>query len=64
MNLRIAHPSKRENALDAIISENEALTADTPLGRAEKMRQHLALGKDEDQIAVIYNCTVATVRDT
>lgn len=28
------------------------------------MRQHLALGKGEDQIAVIYNCTVATVRDT
>lgn len=55
---------KRENALDAIVSENESRTADTPLGRAEKMRRHMALGKGEDQIAVIYNCSVATVRDT
>lgn len=55
---------ERKNALDAIVSENEARTADTPLGRAEKMRRHLALGKDEDKIAVIYNCTVITVRDT
>lgn len=55
---------KRENALDAIVSENESRTADTPLGRAEKMRRHMALGKGEDQIAVIYNCTIATVRDT
>lgn len=60
----IVFTGKRENALDAIVSENEARTADTPLGRAEKMRQHLALGKGEDQIAIIYNCTVATVRDT
>lgn len=28
------------------------------------MRRHLALGKGEDQIAVTYNCSVATVRDT
>lgn len=60
----IVYTGKRENALDAIVGENEARTADTPLGRAEKMRQHLALGKGEDQIAVIYNCSVATVRDT
>ncbi|ALX83492.1 hypothetical protein APT56_10065 [Achromobacter denitrificans] len=60
----IVYTGKRENALDAIVSENEARTADTALGRAEKMRQHLALGKGEDQIAVIYNCTIATVRDT
>lgn len=55
---------ERKDALDAIVGENEARTADTPLGRAEKMRRHLALGKGEDQIAVIYNCSVATVRDT
>ncbi len=34
------------------------------MGRAEKMRRHLALGKGEDQIAIIYNCTLTTVRDT
>ncbi|CAB3858763.1 hypothetical protein LMG26788_02148 [Achromobacter pulmonis] len=60
----IVYNGKRQDALDAIVSENEARTADSPLGRAEKMRRHLALGKDEDQIAVIYNCTVITVRDT
>lgn len=60
----IVYNGKRQDALDAIVSENEARTADTPLGRAEKMRRHLALGKGEDQIAVIYNCTVTTVRDT
>ena len=60
----IVYNGKRQDALDAIVSENEARTADTPLGRAEKMRRHLALGKGEDQIAVIYNCTVTTVRNT
>ncbi|KWU16271.1 ParB/RepB/Spo0J family partition protein [Achromobacter xylosoxidans] len=60
----IVYAGKRQSALDAIASENEARTADSPLGRAEKMRRHLALGKGEDQIAVIYNCTVTTVRDT
>lgn len=60
----IVYAGKRQDALDAIVSENEARTADTPLGRAEKMRRHLALGRGEDQIAVIYNCSVITVRDT
>lgn len=60
----VVYAGKRQAALDAIVSENEARTADTPLGRAEKMRRHLALGKGEDQIAIIYNCTVTTVRDT
>lgn len=60
----VVYHGKRESALDAIASENEARTADSPLGRAEKMRRHLTLGKGEDQIAVIYNCTLTTVRDT
>lgn len=60
----VVYAGKRQDALDAIVSENEARTADTPLGRAEKMRRHMALGRGEDQIAVIYNCTVITVRDT
>lgn len=60
----IVHAGKRQDALDAIVGENEARTADSPLGRAAKMRRHLALGKGEDQIAVIYNCTLTTVRDT
>ncbi|MFQ1084918.1 ParB/RepB/Spo0J family partition protein [Bordetella trematum] len=60
----IVYQGKRQNAPDAIASENEARTADTPLGRAEKMRRHMALGRGEDQLAVIYNCSVATVRNT
>jgi len=60
----VVYQGKRKDALDAIVSENEIRTSETPLGRAEKMRRHLALGRGEDQIAVIYNCTVTTVRDT
>lgn len=47
-----------------IACENEVRTAGSPLARTEMMRRHLALGKGEDQIAVIYNCSVATVRNT
>lgn len=60
----VVFQGKRKDALDAIVSENEVRTSETPLGRAEKMRRHLALGRGEDQIAVIYNCSVITVRDT
>lgn len=60
----LVHKGKRENALDIIVSENELRSADTPLARAEKMRRHMALGRGEDQIAMIYGCSVATVRDT
>jgi len=58
------YQGKRAFALDAIASENEARTADTPMGRAEKMRRHMALGRGEDQLAVIYKCSIATVRST
>ncbi|KKO71803.1 ParB/RepB/Spo0J family partition protein [Kerstersia gyiorum] len=58
------YKGKRHSALDAIASENEVRQADSPLGRAEKMRQHQAKGYGEDQIAVIYGCSIATVRAT
>ncbi|MEQ4618467.1 MAG: ParB/RepB/Spo0J family partition protein [Corticimicrobacter sp.] len=60
----VVYQGKRQNALDAIASENEARTADSPLGRAEKMRRHLAMGRDEEQLAVIYACSIQTVRNT
>lgn len=60
----IIYKGERKNALDAIASENEVRQDDSPLGRAAKMRQHQALGRGDDQIAVIYGCSVATVRDT
>jgi ParB family transcriptional regulator, chromosome partitioning protein len=60
----VVYKGKREHALDAIVSENEHRRADTPLGRAEKMRQSMALGRGEEQVAMIFNCTVAVVRST
>ncbi|MPS30519.1 MAG: hypothetical protein E2576_14405 [Alcaligenaceae bacterium] len=60
----VVYQGKRQSALDAIASENEARRADSPIGRAEKMRRHRAMGYGDDQIAVIYNCGVETVRAT
>jgi ParB family chromosome partitioning protein len=60
----VVFKEKRENAIDAIVSENEIRRADTPLGRAEKMRQLMAIGRGEDQVAVIFGCKAATVRST
>jgi len=54
----------RRNALDVIVSENEVRQADTPLGRAEKMRRLMAIGRGEKEIAVVFGCKPATVRNT
>ncbi|WCM21395.1 ParB N-terminal domain-containing protein [Paraburkholderia bryophila] len=56
------HKGDRRNALDVIISENELRQADTPIGRAEKMRRLMSIGRGEAEIAVIYGCKPATVR--
>ncbi|WP_034912959.1 ParB/RepB/Spo0J family partition protein [Erwinia sp. 9145] len=45
-------------------SENEIRQADTPLGRAKKMSGHLDRGHDENDLALMFGCTVKTVRDT
>lgn len=58
------HKGARGSALDVIASENELRQADSPLGRAEKMRRLMALGRGEDQIAVIFGCKPQTVRST
>lgn len=58
------HKGERRNALDVIVSENEVRQADTPLGRAEKMRRLMAIGRDEKDIAVVFGCKPATVRNT
>jgi ParB family chromosome partitioning protein len=55
---------RRQEALDAIVSENELREADSPLGRAEKMRRMLALGRGEDEIAIVFGCKPATVKST
>ncbi|EMZ7277493.1 hypothetical protein ABE343_005109 [Klebsiella pneumoniae] len=43
-----------------MVSENEIRRPDTPLGRAKKMSD----GLDEDDIAVLFGCSVQTVRAT
>lgn len=58
------HKGERRNALDVIVSENEVRRADTPLGRAEKMRRLMAIGRDEKDIAVVFGCKPVTVRNT
>lgn len=54
----------RRDAIEFIASENEVRQADTPLGRAEKMRRMMALGRGEEDVAIVFGCTVATVRTT
>lgn len=45
-------------------SENEIRKDDSPLVRARKMRRLLELGKSEEQVGVIFGCSVATVQST
>ncbi|HHD2650974.1 TPA: ParB/RepB/Spo0J family partition protein, partial [Klebsiella pneumoniae] len=47
-----------------MVSENEIRRPDTPLGRAKKMSDALDRGLDEDDIAVLFGCSVQTVRAT
>ncbi|OJA66562.1 hypothetical protein BGV71_31775 [Burkholderia ubonensis] len=60
----LVHKGKRSNALDVIVSENEVRQADSPMGRAEKMQRLMAIGRGEDEIAIIFGCKVPTVRAT
>ncbi len=56
--------SSGADQLGVLVSENELREADTPLGRAEKMRRLMDLGRSEDQLAVTFGCTTQTVRNT
>ncbi|HBY5947663.1 ParB/RepB/Spo0J family partition protein [Klebsiella pneumoniae] len=47
-----------------MVSENEIRRPDTPLGRAKKMSDALDRGLGEDDIAVLFGCSVQTVRTT
>lgn len=47
-----------------MVSENEIREADTPMGRAEKMRRLINFGKGEDELSVLFGCSTATVRAT
>jgi ParB family chromosome partitioning protein len=37
---------------------------DSPLGRATKMQRYIDMGRSNDQVAVTFGCTVATVKNT
>lgn len=45
-------------------SENEIRQPDTPLGRARKMSGHLERGHDENDLALMFGCSVKTVQAT
>ncbi|HHT0500740.1 TPA: ParB/RepB/Spo0J family partition protein [Raoultella ornithinolytica] len=47
-----------------MVSENEIRRPDTPLGRAKKMSDAMDRGHDEDDLAVLFGCSVQTVRAT
>lgn len=47
-----------------MVAENELREQDTPLGRAAKMSRLMQRGRGEDAIALIFGCTVQTVRNT
>lgn len=47
-----------------MVSENELREADTPIGRAEKMARLQARGRSDADLAIIFGCGVATVRNT
>ncbi len=49
---------------DIMVSENELRTDDSPLGRADKMVRLQKLGRTDEQLAVVFGCTVQTVRRT
>jgi ParB family chromosome partitioning protein len=46
-----------------MISENEHREADTPLNRARKLAKFLSLGRSEDEAAILYGLSKATVKN-
>lgn len=47
-----------------MVSENEQREDDTPLGRAKKMSNLLALGKTEEDLCILFGCTKTTVKNS
>lgn len=58
---------RRAEAADlagVMASENELREADTPLGRAGKMRRLMTYGKTEADLAMLFGCSSTTVKNT
>lgn len=60
----IPRRDKGASLTDTMVSENELREADTPIGRAEKMARLLKFGRTNDDLAIIFGCGLATVRNT
>lgn len=57
--------AKRGSAIQMakyMVSENEITQPDTPLGRAKKMVQQMEYGHDENDIALLFGCSVKRSR--
>ena len=46
-----------------VITENEIRIADTPMGRARKLKQYLALGRSEEQATIEFGCSLQSVHN-
>ncbi len=65
--LMVQAVTKRGSAVrmaQAMVSANEIRQADTPLGRAKKMADALERGHDEQDLSLMFGCSVQTVRAT
>lgn len=65
--LMVPAVTKRGSAVrmaQAMVSANEIRQADTPLGRAKKMADALERGHDEQDLSLMFGCSVQTVRAT
>lgn len=64
--IRIPAMLQRANAqrsMGLLISENEHRQDDTPLGRAKKAQRYLDLGRTDQDIAVLFGISVASVKN-
>lgn len=61
---RVSLSAGQQKMTEYMVSENEIRRPDTPLGRAKKMSDALDRGYDEDDLAMLFGCSVQTVRAT
>ncbi|WP_321946551.1 hypothetical protein [Paraburkholderia sp. J10-1] len=62
--VRSLKPKDRVKALTtAIASENVMRKQETPISRAEKMAQQIALGRSDAEMEVIFGCKMATIHE-
>jgi ParB family chromosome partitioning protein len=67
MPIQVPAVVRRASGIDnagVMVSENELRQSDTPVWRAEKMARLLGYGKTEQELSVIFGCTLATVRNS